>query len=133
MTPKTEEAPPADDVTDSPGGEEWEDVKVGLGKEWDFGSGVGEDSRPLVAFYIDTADVTLENDPDRDTARAQLFALADTGEQVFLWDSYELSTALEQVNTGDKVRITFLGRDSFTGQDGPRQVKRYKVQRARAA
>jgi len=52
---------------------------------------------------------------------------------LFVWDSYELREALAQVRTGQKVRISFLGREQFTGSKGPQQVKRYKVQRAKSA
>lgn len=117
-SPKTEEEAPTTEQG------QWEDVKIGLGREHDFASG------PLVAFYVDKATVPLENDPDRTEAGARIFALEGTGEQVFLWDSYELATALEQVEIGRKVRIEFLGIDPISTSEGPRQVKRFKVQQA---
>lgn len=119
--PKTAEPSPSAE-------EEWESVQIGLGKEWDL-----EKDGPLIAIYVDSTEIALENDKDRSSAKARIFAMPDTGEQVFLWDSYELAVALEQVGAGEKVRVTFLGRDSFSGDDGPRQVKRYKVERSKRA
>lgn len=113
----------------SAGNDEWEDVKVGLGREHDFDKGT------LVAFFVGRETVELK-EPREDgtkTADAFIFADVDTGEQVFAWGSYELREALAQVETGDKVRIEYLGTDAFKGQTGPQNVKRFKVQRARRA
>lgn len=103
---------------------EWETLRTGLGKEWDF-----EKNGPLVGTWVGIETMPIEKDPDRTEANAYIFA-DPNGEQVFLWESHELSTALTQAGVGDKLRISFLGRDSFTGDDGPRQIKRYKVERA---
>ena len=110
-------------------GDEWEDVKVGLGKEHDFERG------PLVAFFVGRESVDLR-EPREDgatTADAFIFAVVETGEQCFAWGSYELREALAQVGPGDKVRIEYLGTESFSGSKGPQNVKRFKVQRARRA
>lgn len=102
--------------------ETWEPVKTGLGREWKF-----ENEAPLIGFLVGAESVPLPDDDERDHARAFIFAHVDTGEQLFLWESHELATALLNVNVGDKVRISFLGYESFTSKDGPKQVKRYKV------
>lgn len=114
------------EAADAAAADEWEDVQIGLGREWDF-----DKNGALIAYYVDKTSVPLEDDADRTEAAARIFALEDTGEQVFLWDSYELATALDQVSQGRKVRIEFLGIDPISGKAGPRQVKRYKVQAAR--
>jgi hypothetical protein len=110
--------------------DEWEDVSTGLGSEHDF-----EKAGPLVAIYAGEQDVDLKEarEDGKTTAKAFIFADPETGEQLFVWDSYELREALAQVRTGQKVRISFLGREQFTGSKGPQQVKRYKVQRAKSA
>lgn len=105
---------------------EWETLRTGLGKEWTFESG------PLIGHWVGVETVPIDPPgPDgRDSADAYIFADSN-GEQVFLWASHELATAMTQAGTGDKLRISFLGRDTFTGDDGPRQIKRYKVERAK--
>jgi hypothetical protein len=108
--------------------EEWEDVRVGLGREWDF----DKDGKFLVAVYQGPTEVDLPDDPERDKATAHQFLLLDeTGEIVFLWGSHELNSKMDEIGHSEKVRISFLGRDSFTSDTGPRQVKRYKVQRVK--
>lgn len=119
-----DEQPPAAEPVDEEAG--WETLRTGLGREWDF-----DKEGPLVGHWVGIEEVPVEAS-DRKTARAHTFAVIPTGEMVFVWSSYELEAALEQAGTGDKLRIQFLGRDSFTGDDGPRQVKRFKVQRATA-
>jgi len=106
--------------------EEWEEVRVGLGKEWEF-----TNDKPLVGIYLALERVELPNDPERDDATVHQFLLTDeSGEIVFLWGSHNLDAALTEIGAGDKVRITYLGRESFTSEDGPRQIKRYRVQKA---
>lgn len=117
--------------------EEWEDVRTGLGRGWDL---EGKDG-PLEGVYIDVQDVDIPKEkqqtgPDgkpRETAKAFQFSLTDgSSETVFLWESHELAAALDEVGIGEKVRITFLGRENFNDGEGkPRQVKRYRVQRAK--
>lgn len=116
-----ETAPPAADAAGEDG---WEELRTGLGREWDF-----ERDGALTGYWTGISEVPVEA-ADRKTAKALTFATIPDGEVVFVWSSYELDNALEQAGVGDKLRIQFLGRDSFTGDDGPRQVKRYKVQRA---
>lgn len=107
--------------------EEWEEVRAGIGRGWDF----SKDGKSLTGLYMGTQSVELPNDPDRETANAHQFGLLDgSGEIVFLWESHELNGALEEVGLNEKIRVTFLGYEPFTSKDGPRQVKRYRVQRA---
>lgn len=113
--------------------DEWEDVRVGLGRGWDFGKD-GE----LTALYIGPMEVELkepikqDDGTERNTAKAHQFGLIDgSGEIVFLWDSYELGNALTEVGTNDKVKVMELPRESFTSDSGPRQVRRFRVQRAK--
>lgn len=113
--------------------EEWEEIRVGIGREWDF-----DKDGALTGIYRGPNDVDLpsyddskpESEKNRKSALAQSFGLTDTGEIVFVWGSYELNEALTEVGVDDKVMIDFLGRESFTSEDGPRQVKRYSVKRA---
>jgi len=106
--------------------EEWEDVSVGLGTEWDF-----EKRGILTGYYMGPKEIPLpekaREKTGRETAMVHEFAEKETGEAVFIWDSYQLALAMTEPGVGDLVRVEFQGRDSFTGDDGPRQVKRYKV------
>jgi hypothetical protein len=107
---------------------QWEPLRPGLGREWDF-----DREGPLVGYFVGSEAVPLEpteKDP-RTEAIALVFAERSTGEDVFLWESYELRKALEQAGPGDLLRITLLGRESFVGPDGPRTIKRYRVERAK--
>ena len=115
--PKTTDVPVDDD--------EWEDVKTGLGTEWDF------DKRgTLTAYFIGPREVQLpEKDASgRTVAMIYEFATVADGEQVFIWESYQLAQALTEPGSGDIVRISFLGEEPFKSKDGPRRVKKYKVQ-----
>lgn len=109
--------------------DEWETISTGLGKELELAEGAH-----WIGFYVEKVEVELPEETaakmDRKTATAHIFADL-IGEQRFAWASHELDTALVNVERGEKVRVTFLGRDSFTGADGPRQIKRYKVERAK--
>lgn len=117
------------------GKEEWEDVRVGLGRGWDFVKD-GE----LMGLYLGPNEVELkegikqDDGTIRNTATAHQFGLADgSGEIVFLWSSYELDNALTEIGTNEKVKIMELERESFTSDSGPRQVRRFRVQRAKRA
>lgn len=122
-------------MADAAANEEWETVSVGLGTEWDF-----EKSGPLVGFYKGTQDVELSEEKQkqaaaqgnpRKTATAHQFTKGNDGEEVFVWGSHELDKAMEEIGVDEKVRITFLGIEQFKADDGPRQVKRYKVERSK--
>jgi hypothetical protein len=106
---------------------QWQQLRPGLGREWNFDA-----DGPLVGHWVGEETVPLDPTPQdpRTEAIALTFAVQGTGEDVFVWQSYELSKALEQAGVGDLLRITMLGRDSFTTSDGPRTVKRYRVERA---
>lgn len=114
--------------------EEWEQVGSTLGNEWDF-----DKDGPLIGHYLGSEAVELKNPLNdekgnvRTHATAFRFAHEPDGEIVFLWSSYEVEQAMKVIGPGDKVRVTALGRESFTGDDGPRQIKRYKIERARVA
>lgn len=108
--------------------EGWETVETGLGEEWDF-----DKNGPLVGTIIGTREVDLpehkwteQADGIRKTAKAWTFQTGDTGEEVFLWESYQLTEKLKDVGTGDAVRIFFEGMREIDG--GRRRVKQYKVQ-----
>ncbi len=114
------------DKTDVPVDDEWDEVSVGIGTEWDF------DKRGvLIGYYMGPKEIPLPPKSVEKTgntvATVHEFATKDEGEAVFLWDSYQLALAMTEPGMGDLVRIEFMGREAFTGDDGPRQVKRYKV------
>lgn len=114
---------------------EWEEISVGIGEQWDF------DKRgDLIGVIVGAKSVDLPEHSQREDASGELrtsagiweFMLPDTGEMVFLWDSYQLTEALKDVGSGDLVKIHFDGYRSFTGSDGPRQVKQYKVSKKKS-
>lgn len=110
--------------------EEWEDVRVGLGRGWDF-----DRDGDLIGLYLGVNEVEIDEskrqgDDDRTHAKAHSFGLPESGEIVFVWGSYELDEAMTEIGVDDKVKISFIGRENFNSDDGPRQVKRYRVQRA---
>lgn len=121
----------AEALATSPQDEEWEDVKVGLGRGWDF-----DKDGDLVGIYLGVNEVPIKEenrrgDDDRESAKAHSFGLQDgSGEIVFVWGSYELDLAMEEIGVDDKVKIHPLGVEQFNSDTGPRQVKRYRVQRA---
>jgi hypothetical protein len=111
--------------------EEWEDVQVGLGRGWDF-----DKDGDLVGLYLGVNEVPIKEenrrgDDDRETAKAHSFGLLDnSGEIVFVWGSYEMDLAMSEIGVDDKVKIHLLGVEQFSSDSGPRQVKRYRVQKA---
>lgn len=121
----------AKDETTSATEEEWEDVKVGLGRQHDF-----DKDGDLIGIYLGVNEVPIKpenrrGDDDRETAKAHSFGLLDdSGEIVFVWGSYELDLALTEIGMDDKVKIHALGYEQFDSDSGPRQVKRYRVQKA---
>lgn len=132
-----EDAIPEDVAAEATAGtdEEWEDIKTGLGRSWDL---EGKDG-PLQGLYLGINEVELTEDKwqknddgtIRKTAKAHSFGLQDgSGEIVFVWGSYQLDEALTEVGINDKVKLSFLGRESFSSDSGPRQIKRYRVQKA---
>lgn len=103
--------------------EVWEDVSVGLGTEHN-----PEEKGPLVGIYqrTDQVDVTDKQTNEVRPTNAHIFDI--NGEQMFVWGSYNLDLAIQEISTGQKVRIEFKGRNNFTGDNGPQQVKNYRVQ-----
>lgn len=112
-------------VTDDEG---WEEVKVDLGTEWDF-----EKYGDLVAIYMGPKEIELPEEKQtinadgtkREKALVHEFAVRDTGEQVFIWGSYQIDLAMTDPGMGDEVKIKFEGYRDFDG--GSKRVKQYKV------
>jgi hypothetical protein len=111
-----------------PATEEWEDIKIGLGDEWDLeidGALTG------VLIGMDTIEVEdKQNGGTRDTNAYQFETDNADNPLRFIWGSYNIDLAMKEVNAGDKIRISFTGRRTFTGDRGPQTVKSYRVQRA---
>lgn len=113
--------------------DDWEEISTGIGNEWDFNVHGGT----LIATYEGVEFMDIPEEKQRENAdgtmrtRAKVFRFvtADSGESVFLWESHQLNEAFEDVNEGDLVKVQFDGYKSFTGSDGPRQIKQYKVSR----
>lgn len=109
--------------------EQWEDIKVGLGKEWDL-----ETDGALIGTFVAMQTLQVEdrqNGGMRDTNAYTFTDVAGSDDpNRFIWGSYNIDLAMAEINAGDKVRISFTGRDTFTGDRGPQTVKTYRVQRA---
>jgi hypothetical protein len=107
--------------------DEWEIVQAGMGEQWDFDKG------PMIGYMIGKFPMELperswSENPDgttRKTADFWKFALKETGEEVFIWDSYALSEALTEPGSGDLVRIVYEGQRDFDG--GKKRVTKYQV------
>lgn len=123
----------ADPVSPEVESDEWEDIKVGLGKEWDM-----EHEGPIVGTFMgmQTIDVPdkQSNEPDAVRAtNAYAIEVNNGGDpNRFIWGSYNLDQAFQSINIGDTVRVEFLGVDRFEGDRGPQTVKTYRVQRKAA-
>ncbi len=105
--------------------DDWEQVSTDIGTEWDFDKG-GD----LVGYFLGPKEIDLPEKAQRDGRTKAIiweFALQDSGEQVFLWDSHQLSNAMTDPGIGDLVKVQFGGYRQFNSADGPRQVKQYKV------
>lgn len=107
--------------------EEWEEIRTGLGTEWDFVNG------PLVGNYVGTTTQDIEDKRTQETRVVNVYQFApedDPSSLVFVWGSSELDAAMadDRIRIGDRMRIIFLGIEQFAGDDGPRQIKRYRVQ-----
>lgn len=126
MADKPEDSAPPAEPPAAESGEEWETLRTGLGREWKF-----ENDAPLIGTWVGVETVPLTEPREDGATEATAYIFADNnGEQIFLWTSSELETAMTQAGIGDKLRISSLGIESFTGKDGPRQIKRFKVERA---
>lgn len=121
------------DVQEAPSEPLWETIQTGLGTEHDF-----DRDGALIGHYVgsQTMDVRDWNSDDPAATReatAYQFAPEDAPDDIiFVWNSSEIDKAMAQVALGDLVRIVFLGVEQFTGDKGPQQVKRYRVQRAKS-
>lgn len=110
------------------GGGEWEEVRIGLGDEWDFDNG------PLVGDFIGSVERPVEDKRTgemRDQLVHQFAPEGNPEEIVFLWGSYQLDTAFAKIDAGTRCRVQFAGTRQFSASDGPRVVKQYRVQVAR--
>lgn len=121
---KTDPAPTAQE----PDSTEWETVQIGLGREWDFTR-----DGALVGNYLGSSVVETQK---VESGEATAYRFAVTGEEVFVWGSSEIVSAFSRmipgtddpiIAIGDKVRVEYLGRDSFTDANGPKQIKRYRI------
>lgn len=110
--------------------DDWETVATGLGREWDFDRDGALIGNFLGVQVVETTKV------DSGEASAYLFR-SNAGEDVFVWGSSEIEKAFARtipdtdtpiIAIGDRVRVEFLGRESFTGAKGPQQIKRFRVQ-----
>lgn len=112
--------------------DEWETIGGSLGTEWNF-----ERDGTLVGNFLGIVDKETNKVESGHAAAIQFAPEGDPDNVVFIWASSELSMftggeGSDLVRVGDRVRITFLGRDQFTGDRGPQQIKRYRVQAAKS-
>lgn len=108
-------------------GDEWETVNTGsIGEEWDF-----ERDGPLTGNFLGLRTVETTKVESGEATAIQFAPISAPDEIVFVWMSADLK-AFEDSDmfaVGDRVRISYLGRKQFTGEDGkPRQLKQYRVQ-----
>lgn len=111
--------------------DEWEDIKVGLGEEWDL-----EDA-PITGVFMgmETLEVPDTNNPGstRETNAYRIEVAGDQFPNRFIWGSYNLDLAMKEVQVGDMVRVTYIGTNSFKDDNGrPKSVKAYRVQKKKA-
>lgn len=118
----------ADTPTTDSAEEQWEDIKVGLGEEWDL-----EHEGTITGVFqgMETLDVEdRQNGGMRETNAYRIETEEGTkGPNRFIWGSYNLDLAMKEIQVGDTVRVSFVGRNTFTGDKGPQTVKTYRVQR----
>lgn len=110
--------------------EEWETISTGIGEEWDL-----ETKGPFVGNFIGTTTKELKDSDTESGVREQSvhqFAPKSAPDEVvFLWGSYELDAAMSKIQQGALVRVAFTGIGQFKSDQGPRQIKHYKVQVAK--
>lgn len=117
----TKVEPTADEI------EQWEDIKVGLGREWDL-----EHEGPIVGTFVGMETLDVEDRQNGGTRKTNAYRIevSDGGDpNRFIWGSYNIDLAMAEINHGDTVRIEYLGIDNFQGDKGPQQVKTYRIQR----
>lgn len=106
----------------------WEDVNVGMGREWDL-----EHDGILEGTFIGSGEKEVDDKQNGGTRMTAYYQFDIPGDVVrFIWGSYQIDLGMKEFNFGDKARIQYLGMDSFTGDRGPQQVKNYKFQRKAA-
>ena len=110
--------------------EDWETATADIGTEWNFekdgdliGTWVGKETIDLPEHSQRVNERTGEI---RDKAEIYQFRL-DNGEEVFIWASHQIDAAMAKPGLYDRVKIHFKGYKSFTGKQGPQQVKEYEV------
>lgn len=105
--------------------EEWEEVQVGIGDEWDFKNGdlIGNFLQARIIELPEQSQTKQEDGSIRDKATIFEFAL-DSGEVVFLWESYQISEGMKDATSGSRVKIVYEGVKDI--QNGARRVKQYK-------
>lgn len=113
--------------------EEWEDIKIGLGREWDL-----EHDGPMTGTLIGMEVIPVEDKQNGGMRDATAYAFqvenpTDGNPNRFIWGSHNIDLALREIPAGARLRITFTGIDSFTGEKGPQQIKTYRIQRAKTA
>jgi len=112
--------------------DDWEEISTGIGEEWDF-----DKNSTLIGVYKGTEYVNIPEEKQRvntDTGEKRTramtynFIAADNGDEVFIWESYQLNEAMSEVQEGELCKVSFDGYKNFSGKDGgPRQVKKFKV------
>lgn len=130
MAKETPETAPAEPTNGTTGADEWETIRTGLGTEWDF-----DRDGALIGNYLGVVPVDIDREGEMVTTHAYQFAPEDNPDDiVFVWESAEITAAFRDPTVtplGARMRIVFLGRDQFTGDKGPQQIKRYRVQVAK--
>ncbi len=107
--------------------DEWEEVQVGIGDEWDFQKGdlVGTFLQARIIDLPEQSQTRQDDGTIRDKATIFEFALDDpAGEVVFLWESYQISEGLKDATSGSRIKIHYEGMQEI--QNGARRVKKYK-------
>lgn len=111
----------------------WDRINTGLGKEWDF-----ERNGNLVGRYLGAATVETDdpqNPGEKRESNAYQFEMLTASDDTiyFVWGSADIDKAFEDPRAiaGAILQVAFLGRESFTGANGPQQIKRYAVRVAR--
>lgn len=106
---------------------QWQDVEGYIGEEWDF-----ERADTLIGHFVGTTKRNLVGQDGRPREQSvHMIAPTDNPDRLaFVWGSYQLDRALgaDEIQQGSLVRIQFMGRRTFSSDDGPRQVKEYRIQ-----
>ena len=99
----------------------WTTIQAGNGEKVELAEGV-----PWIGSFLGFSSIEITDKKTGVVEEAQAIRFEDeAGDPCFLWGTYQLVEALEQVETGATVRITWLGK---TDLDGGRTVNRYRVE-----